>query len=413
MWKFVTRGIRKSLERRTSCQTNVYSQTSQDSNSKCEVKTHLTCNHKFLAPTLLYCKTGLYNFTRVGGTKDKHRDSSDWNAKYSWTEAVGWSSILAVGWVVCQTLCLHRRFFEVDPNAAWRKKFSFVPKTNVSQLLAQLLNLQPQHVLPVTNCVGSNNDRNTNNVLEEEWTANEPYGPITIEEALQEARDEFTHTHRLVMGEFELRVGVKALQDKHYKEALKHFSVGAKLSHPGSTFNLGLCYEMGLGTLVDYVKAARYYHDAAEKGHADAMYNLGVFHAQGRGVELDIDKARILFTKAAKLGQTKAQYALDLEKPETQLEQTNNVILREDVNNLSLNNVQHNNKEDNILMQLAGYENEIVTNLDAQSASQTLFSKQRIHQTKNPTEIFLDFLGLHEPSPIPIIIGTSENEMLY
>lgn len=33
-----------------------------------------------------------------------------------------------------------------------------------------------------------------------------------------------------------------------------HFSAGAKLSSPGSMFNLGLCYELGIGTLADQAK---------------------------------------------------------------------------------------------------------------------------------------------------------------
>lgn len=56
------------------------------------------------------------------------------------------------------------------------------------------------------------------------------------------------------MAEYELHYGLKALKETRYKDAIKHFTVGASLSSAASMFNLGLCYELGLGTLVDYSK---------------------------------------------------------------------------------------------------------------------------------------------------------------
>lgn len=88
MWKFVTRGIRETLERRV-CRTNVYYQTSQDPNSKNEVKTSLTYNHKFLPPTFSIFNKEFCGSTKTSGTKDKNHDSK-WNTKYTWSEAIGW-----------------------------------------------------------------------------------------------------------------------------------------------------------------------------------------------------------------------------------------------------------------------------------------------------------------------------------
>lgn len=56
------------------------------------------------------------------------------------------------------------------------------------------------------------------------------------------------------MGEYELHFGLKALDEKRYNDAVRHFSAGIKFSSVESMFNLGLCYELGLGTLVDYAK---------------------------------------------------------------------------------------------------------------------------------------------------------------
>lgn len=70
-------------------------------------------------------------------------------------------------------------------------------------------------------------------------------------QAFKEAADEFKNTHKVIVGEFELRYGIKALEEKRYKDAWTHFSRGAQLSSPGSMFNLALCYELGIGTLAD------------------------------------------------------------------------------------------------------------------------------------------------------------------
>lgn len=88
MWKYVTRGIRETLERR-ACRTNVYSQTSQDSNAKSEVKNSLTCNHKFLAPSFSVFNKEFCGSRKTDGAEDKEQDSK-WNTKYTWSEAVGW-----------------------------------------------------------------------------------------------------------------------------------------------------------------------------------------------------------------------------------------------------------------------------------------------------------------------------------
>lgn len=326
MWKFVSRGIRESLERRVNCRTNVYSHTSQDGNTKSEVNQLSSddhCRNKPLIPiNQTLCK--YFNISRGVGTADKVTDrsrGSRWNPKYSWTEAVEWSSLLAVGWVICQSLCLHRRFFGPDPDAAWRKRISQAHAVRISHLFNELLCIEPRHVLPITNCVGNDNECNTDKGFNElSYDSQKPYGPITIEEALQNAGDDFTRIHRIVMGEYEFQMGMKALEDKRHKDAVKHFSTGASLSSSASMFNLALCHELGVGTLADDKEAAKRYRAAADNGHADAMYNLGVFHAQGRGgLNVNMKMARELFTEAARLGQPQAQHALSLENSKPKL----------------------------------------------------------------------------------------------
>lgn len=95
MWKFVTRGIRETLERRANRRTNIYSQNSQENTLKNEIKTNLVSNQQFLTPTFSTFNNRFCDSTRSTGAKDK-RDDSKWDAKHNWTEAVGW---------VCFTIC--------------------------------------------------------------------------------------------------------------------------------------------------------------------------------------------------------------------------------------------------------------------------------------------------------------------
>ncbi|KZC09976.1 PREDICTED: uncharacterized protein LOC107188082 [Dufourea novaeangliae] len=405
MWKFVTRGIRETLEFR-ACRTNVYSQTSQDNNAKNEVKTSLTCNQKFLAPTFSAFNKETFGSTKTGGTKDKNQDSK-WNTKYTWSDAVGWSSVLAVGWAVCQTLCLRRRIFEKEKNDTIKSNVSQCSGPHVSYLLGHVLNLRPMQLLPVTNCVGNNNKIYVQEEAQTEWKTSKPFGPITIEEALKEATEEFANIHKLTMGEYELRHGLKALEEKRYQDAIKHFTAGAKLSSVASMFNLGLCYELGLGTLVDQKKAAKYYNDAAEQGHADATYNLGVFYAQGRGGFLvDVNRARNYFVKAAKLGQSQAQHALDLEKRHYQSEEQENSTVYSDKRESTLQYLQNTMNINHILKKLTNYSHVLNTQLHVESFENS-DCKHSGTETKNPTEIFLDILGINEPNILPVSMGSN------
>ncbi|EZA58089.1 hypothetical protein DMN91_005537 [Ooceraea biroi] len=404
MWKSVARGIRETLERRV-CRTNVYSQSSQD-NAKNEIKTNLTCQQKFLPPVFVTCDKGFCGSAKSAGTKDKEH-YSEWKAKHSWTEAFGWSSALAAGWVVCQTLCLHKRFFNRDSKETLRNKlFNYV---GVSQILAQISNIQARHVLPVTNCIGKKSSKKSSwQDSSSQWNAEEPFGPITLEEELKKVADDFANTHKIVVAEYELHHGIKALEEKRHKDALMHFIAGAKVSSPESMFNLGLCYELGIGTVADQSEAAKHYNDAAAHDHADALYNLGVFHAQGRGgLPINIDIARTYFTRAAKLGQVQAGHALDLEKAENLKK---NITIMPDTCS----------KDADLTKNKAGYTRVKLTDYtpstNTEHTQSANFAKSKTCEmaeynekmVEDATQVFLDFLGLRESSQAPIMIATSD-----
>ncbi|XP_035719612.1 uncharacterized protein LOC118440535 isoform X2 [Vespa mandarinia] len=309
MWKFVTRGIRETLERRLECRTNIYSQIIRGNNTKNEVKKKsLSCNQECIGTSYSAYNNEFCESTRSKGAKDNN-EGTKWNTKHNWAEAVGW--------------------------------------------------------------------------------------------AFDKAVDELNDVHKLVMGEYELHFGLKALDEKRYNDAMRHFSAGTKYSSVESMFNLGLCYELGLGTLIDHAKAARYYDQAAKKGHADAMYNLGVFHAQGKGdLILDLDRARLYFKKAAQLGQIQAQQALDLENITVQSKSNDKYSLKVD-------DFHREKSSKKLLAKLENYTN--IYNNQSHAECNTNSSKcQSVDKVKNPTEIFLDYLGLTEPNIVPVTISLDE-----
>lgn len=178
MWKFVTRGFRETLERR-ACRTNVYSQTAQDNDPKSEVKQSLTCQHKFLTPSISVFNKGFCGSTKTGGTKNNNYEWK-WKTKHILSEAVGLSSALAIGWMVYQTLCFRKRFFEREQSNNLKNKLSQFSEIRLSHLFGHVLNFEP-NIFPVVHCAGKEVHQ-THEDIEAGCVSNKPFGPITIEE---------------------------------------------------------------------------------------------------------------------------------------------------------------------------------------------------------------------------------------
>lgn len=117
------------------------------------------------------------------------------------------------------------------------------------------------------------------------------------------------------IGNIEFKLGLQNIQAENAEVAVTHFKMATTHLHPGATFNLGLCYEMGIGVEKNMKKAMECYRSASMLGHKKAMYNLGVFYAQGLGgLEQSETAARACFTEANKLGLANARLALDIPK---------------------------------------------------------------------------------------------------
>ncbi|MDA7426920.1 tetratricopeptide repeat protein [Primorskyibacter aestuariivivens] len=85
-------------------------------------------------------------------------------------------------------------------------------------------------------------------------------------------------------------------------KALATYARAAEMGHVPALTSLGVLYQQGTGTEVDYEAAARYFEKAVAAGDARALNNLGLLYVRGHGVEQDYDRAAQLFLAAAEAG---------------------------------------------------------------------------------------------------------------
>ncbi|MBI4026306.1 MAG: sel1 repeat family protein [Verrucomicrobia bacterium] len=77
---------------------------------------------------------------------------------------------------------------------------------------------------------------------------------------------------------------------KSQEEAREHRTPAEK-GDAMAQFNLGVCYEKGLGVPANDAEAIGWYRKAAEQDYTPAQLNLGQLYQAGRGVEQDLPEA--------------------------------------------------------------------------------------------------------------------------
>jgi len=304
MWKWVSRGVRETFERGRSFGRPGDVRVNKEAPNN-------TPPHLKIGPC--FFKRKCDDLRAPGRTLDgrkeeeaKERPTALPDPFDSWIAAFTCSSALVLGWVLTQPYYHWRKWWCVGREAPplWA-----VNKESWLQLLANVAVTQPisQHKFihpsgpPIS-------PQTVNNTLQDST-----FGPKTPEQAFDEAAEHFWAVHNSLMGDIENRKGVDCISRKMNSEAVGYFKKASGRGHPPAAYNLGQCYEMGIGTKQDFKEAASWYKVAADRGHPTAMYNLGVFHAHGwGGLAQDPATAKKLFIAAAEKGQPEAQAALDL-----------------------------------------------------------------------------------------------------
>lgn len=111
----------------------------------------------------------------------------------------------------------------------------------------------------------------------------------------------YTATGKGVMASQEVQQG-------NMKSAAVLWKEASELGNAKSRFNLGVCYEAGIGVKKDLEQAVRLYTMAAEDLHPQAMYNLGLMYLEGTAhTPKDTHKGLKLLSTAADFGLPEAQ----------------------------------------------------------------------------------------------------------
>ena len=85
-------------------------------------------------------------------------------------------------------------------------------------------------------------------------------------------------------------------------EAMQYYLKAARLGVAEANTNMGQLYEHGRGVPANDAEAFKWYARGAEGGHNIAMGNLALCYATGRGVKRDGDLAKQWFDRAAAAG---------------------------------------------------------------------------------------------------------------
>lgn len=107
-------------------------------------------------------------------------------------------------------------------------------------------------------------------------------------------------------------LGVVTMQDGDSKapEAFGYFSKAADGGYPRGIYNLGFCYQDGVGAASDPSKAVGLFQKASDLGIPEAMVALASAYETGIGTTSDAGKAILWYQKAADAGNLDAIVAL-------------------------------------------------------------------------------------------------------
>ncbi|CAB3233526.1 unnamed protein product [Arctia plantaginis] len=302
MWKYVTRRIRDTFERSAShfdrCSTTVVNSAPGNFS---EEKNKQPC-----------CKWFSRNCTSFENDSGPNRKK--WNFDYlnkSWMDAITWSGALVLGWYTSQIIHLklkhHLRVNQSkcltvnDIITSLKPHISSGEKNNFYLTSAPKISIVVSDFAPRVHLV-SNESYHTESGCKNEKSAQS--GSST-------SQDSSTDDLGEVLNSIENKLGLAAIENGQYQDGLNLLRSAANRNHAPAMYNLGLCYENGLGVSTNEKMAMEFYRSAAALKHPGALYNLGVFYGQGRGgLKIDQETATRLLRLAAVQGQQDAINAL-------------------------------------------------------------------------------------------------------
>ncbi|XP_046852397.1 putative beta-lactamase HcpC [Xenia sp. Carnegie-2017] len=107
-------------------------------------------------------------------------------------------------------------------------------------------------------------------------------------------------------------LAIKLSNFKMHEMAFTFFERASKKGNIAAHFNLGLCYQQGLGTRKDISKAVSSYSIASSNGHLNATFNLALIYIEGKLYPLKKADGLEMMNNAGEGGLVKAQRFLGL-----------------------------------------------------------------------------------------------------
>ncbi|XP_047507972.1 uncharacterized protein LOC125051590 [Pieris napi] len=293
MWKYVTRRLRDTIEKSANHFDKRSSAFINTPNEFCDEN-----NKKYSSPCCWFNPRKCWSSYQNDDTKSKK-----WNFDHlnrTWIGAITWSSALVFGWYAGQLIHLNIK------NQVANKKYQH---TSINSLLASLQHLRhAQNANKLDTIYEIAGDNTVAPVLH--LISNDPkeVNKPNSDKSSDSSSDDLGE----VLNSIENKLGLAAIENGQHKDGLNLLRSAANRNHPPALYNLGLCYEMGLGVKVDEKVAMELYRSAATLHHPGALYNLGIYYGQGRGgLTKDIHTATRLLRLAAVQGQQDAISALN------------------------------------------------------------------------------------------------------
>ncbi|GBC07809.1 hypothetical protein RclHR1_07700002 [Rhizophagus clarus] len=100
--------------------------------------------------------------------------------------------------------------------------------------------------------------------------------------------------------------------DKNDKLAFKYYQKSAEQGHIDGKFRLGNCFDKGIGTDINKKRAFELYKEVAGEGNNFAQNILGYFYEKGEGTKKDVKEAIFWYRKAADNGNEISLYNLGI-----------------------------------------------------------------------------------------------------
>ncbi|MDR3108790.1 MAG: protein kinase [Planctomycetaceae bacterium] len=95
--------------------------------------------------------------------------------------------------------------------------------------------------------------------------------------------------------------------ERDLSRAVKYYTESAEHGNAQAAYQVGRCYEEGIGVAKNEKEAVKWYQIAAKYNEPNAIFRIGLCYAKGKGIEKNEVEARRNISKAARLGQREAQ----------------------------------------------------------------------------------------------------------